>query len=237
MSRSRWFITWSMAIAATIVTATTVPADEGTVLRIQVIGSGGTTEGTCFLIHQERHEQDVVHYFLTSAHLLNPEAVGERRSVSLRLRLFVDQSSVIDTSGSSVLFPGGTQQGLDVAIVKAVSTNTHLIPLHVSLEPPEADEVFVVRGHQGARLTVLTERVRFRSTRLVLGDRTVADVRGLLGAPAIIDGDVFGLLSECSSTRVPIITLLSAARHFLSLGIPRWTPRATSTADVGVRSR
>jgi hypothetical protein len=66
-----------------IVTATAAPADEGTVLRIQVIGSGGTTEGTCFLIHQERHEQDVVHYFLTSAHLLNPEAVGERRSVSL----------------------------------------------------------------------------------------------------------------------------------------------------------
>jgi hypothetical protein len=64
--------------------------------------------------------------------------------------------------------------------------------------PPEADEVFV-RGHQGARLTVLTERVRFRSTRLVLGDRTVADVSGRLGAPAIIDGAVFGLLSECSS--------------------------------------
>jgi hypothetical protein len=237
MSRSGRLITWSTAIAATLATATALPAADGTVLRIQVTGSGGATEGTCFLIHQERHEQDVVHYFLTSAHLLNPEAVGERRSVSLRLRLIVDQSSVIDTSGSRVRFPGGADEGLDVAIVMAVSTNTHLIPIPVSLESPGPDEAFSVRGHQGARLTVLTERVRFRSTRLVLGDRTLADMSGLLGAPAILDGTVFGLVSECSSTRVPTITLLSAARHFLTLGIPGSTPKATSTADIGVRER
>jgi hypothetical protein len=47
------------------------------VLRIRIVGSAATIEGTCFLIHQERRDHDVVHYFLTSANLFNTEALGK----------------------------------------------------------------------------------------------------------------------------------------------------------------
>ena len=68
---------------------------ESAVLRVRVVGSGGTTEGTCFLVHQDRREHDVVHYFLTPAPLLDPEALGERRTASLGIRVLVDDSAVI----------------------------------------------------------------------------------------------------------------------------------------------
>ena len=92
------------------------------------------------------------------------------------------------------------------------------------MEPPQTGQAFVVRGRQGLEWTSLSERVRFRSTRLIVGDRTTENVAGLLGAPAMVDGGAFGLVSECSASRVPVITLLSAARGFLVRAIPGWTP-------------
>lgn len=238
---SKWFARHFLGLAAILVltgvASASPPRDaEGSVLRLQIIGSTGTTEGTCFLVHQERRGHEVVHYFLTSARLLDPAAVGERRTTSLRIRVVLDESTVIEAKGSDVVLPGAVL-GLDVAVVKAVSTNTSLVPLAVSMEAPDSGRVFVVRGYRGSELTILTERVRFRSTRLVIGDRTAADVAGLIGGPAIVEGGVFGLVSECSSSRLPVIALLSAARGFLSRSIPGWAPMASATPAFTLEQR
>jgi hypothetical protein len=86
---------------------------------------------------------------------------------------------------------------------------------------PEAGDAFTVLDSAGGELV---QRVRFRSTRLLIGDRTSAEMARLLGAPALAGGRVFGVVTQCSTSRVPVITLLSAARTFLSREIPGWNP-------------
>jgi hypothetical protein len=211
---------------------------EGAVLRVQIVGRAGTTDGTCFLVHQERREHDVVHYFLTSSHLFDAGALGESRTVSLRIRVIVDGSTVIETGGNNVLFPGGIEEGLGLAIIKAVSTNTRLAPTPVAMDPPDAGGVFVIWRRQGdGSKMVLTERVRFRSTRLVIGDRAAADANGFLGSPAAVEGRVFGVVSEVGSGGAPVIALLSAARGFLTRAIPGWTPTASTTPGFRLEQR
>jgi hypothetical protein len=219
------------------VPVSTVSKTEGAALRIQVVGKGGTTEGTGVLLHQQRREHDVVHYFLTAAHLLNPDALGERSTASLKIRVIVDASTAIEASGANVVFPGGVEQGVDLAIVKATSTNSSLVPVPVSMEAPDPGTVFLVQGYQGSQLTVLTERVRFRSTRLVVGDRTADDVSAFVGAPAMGENGVFGLVSECSSSRVPVITLLAAARGFLTRAVPGWMPTLLDAPAFSLEQR
>jgi len=197
------------------------PPDETAGLRLQVMGSGGTREGTCFLVRKEAHDHDVLYYFLTSARLLEPEGLGEQRTSALRIRIVVDQSHAIETSAQDVLLPGGTEHGVDLAIVKAIAADSGLVPVVVA-EPPAMNQVFIVRGHQGNDLTVITERVASRSARQVIGDRAMASGGELVGAPAMVEGGVFGLVSEGSATQAPAITLLSAARGFLAEGIPGW---------------
>ena len=223
--RSLWSVTVTIAalvgVGPVVGGSTRSGATEPAIVRLQVTGGGGTTEGTAFLIHQARTDQGVVQYFVTAAHLFNPEPLGERRILPLRIRLVTDTSTVASLGGSDVRFPGGTYAGLDIAVLKAMSS-AELRPVTVSAEPPRAGDMFLVKGYQGNRLTTLTERVRARSTRLVIGDRTAADVSGLMGAPAMTDRGVFGLVSECSSTRAPVVTLLEAAGGFLSRVIPGW---------------
>lgn len=228
MSRVSWCAAVGLALAGTLfgpdVTAESSAGDSAAVLRIEVAGTGGTNVGTCVLVHREPQEGDVVYYFLTAARLFDPESVGERRAAVLRVRIVVDATRVIESSGSQAVFPGGIEYGLDLALVRVVSSTTDLVPMPISMTPPDAGQTFVVLGRQDHEVTLLAERVRFRSTRLVIGDRTASDVAGLIGAPAMVDGRVFGLVSECSTSRVPVVTLLSAASGFLSRGIPGWRP-------------
>jgi hypothetical protein len=205
------------------VTSTAPTGNEGAVLPIRVTGSGGTTEGTCFLIHQETREHDVVLYFVTAGHLFSADALGDGRIASLRIRLIIDQTHAIETGGDNVVFPAGAEQGLDLAVVKAACLVATLAPLPMSTHPPRPGDMFTVRRYQADELMFLTERVRFRSSRLVLGDRTAAHMIGLAGAPAVTETGVFGVVSECSSDHAPVIVLLSAASGFLSRAIPGWT--------------
>jgi hypothetical protein len=227
-----------LAAAGSVSASEEAKAGEGAVLRVQIVGSAGTTEGMCFLVHQERREHDVVHYFLTSSHLFDAGSLGESRTVPLRIRVIVDDSTVIETSGNNVSFPGGIEQGLGLAIIKAVSTNTSLAPTPVAMDPPDAGGVFVVWRRQGdGSKAMLTERVRFRSTRLVIGDRAAADANGFLGSPAAVEGGVFGVVSEVGSGGAPVIALLSAARGFLTRAIPGWTPTVSTTPGFRLEQR
>lgn len=70
---------------------------------------------------------------------------------------------------------------------------------------------------------LVTERVRFVTSRSVLGDRSAAHVAGCRGAPALVERGVFGLVSECDPDRVPVVTPLAAARAFITRTIPGLT--------------
>jgi hypothetical protein len=196
----------------------------GAILRLQVAGSGGTAEGTCFLVHQETREAHVVLYFLTAGHLLDPARVGEQRTASLRIRVMAGESGAIETTGRTVVFPGGIEQDLDLAVFSVVTSNAGLTPVPIAEDPPQAGETFVVRGYRAGELSTLTERVRFRSTRIVIGDRTAGEVHEFVGAPAMGERGAFGIVTECSTGRVPVITLLGAARGFLTRALPGWAP-------------
>lgn len=227
MSGGSWLAPCAVLVAlagggGVIATAAAPATQNGAVLHMQVTGRGGLSEGTCFLVHTEQHERGVVYYFLTAAHLLDPDALGEQRAFSLRIQIVTD-SGVIETSGADALFPAGTEQGLDLAVIRAASADGALMPVQLA-GPPDPAQTFVVRGsaQNGRPSSTFAERVRFRSTRLIVGDRTVGDARDMAGAPAMVEGGVFGVVSDCGSNRVPVITLLSAASGFLSRAIPDW---------------
>ena len=213
-----------------------VRRDSG-IVRIHISGRTGTVEGTAFLAHQSEHAQGVVQYFLTAGHLLSPASIGERQTSALRIRFITETGTVVEASGRDARFPGGVNAGLDLAVVPVASDRAHLTPVRLSLNAPNLGDTFLVQGYRRERLTTLTEQVRFRSTRLLIGDRTADDVSGLMGAPAMAAQRVFGLVTECSSTRAPVVTLLDAARSFLSRAIPGWPAAASQTrTDQGSRS-
>jgi hypothetical protein len=193
-----------------------------TVLPLQVSGAGGTVEGTCFLVHQEARDAHVVLYFLTAGHLLDPARVGEQHTASLRIRVQAEGTSVFETTGRGAVFPAGIEQDLDLAVFSIVTSTAGLMPIPVTAAVPEAGQMFVVQGYRTGELSALTEHVRFRSTRVVIGDRTAAEVHGFIGAPAMTDAAAFGVVTECSSGRVPVVTILSAASAFLSRALPGW---------------
>ncbi len=200
----------------------------GTVARLRVQGTKGAVDGTAFLIHVDRDERQAVHYFLTAGPLLDPVPLGDYRTASLRVRITVDDSTVLETTGERALFPGGLESG-ELAVLTAVAADVGLQPMPVSFESPQTGQSFIILDPRGIRLW---ETVRFRSTRLLLGDRTSVDVSGLMGAPALIDGRAIGLVTECSTSRVPVVTLLSSARAFLSRVIQGWQSTSVTVGET-----
>lgn len=233
-----WIALAGMLVYAGVVVASNARSTgDGAVLRMQIIDGDTTTESTCFLVHKEQRQCDVVYYFLTSAHVLDTEATAERGSASRRIRVIIGDAIAIEAGGTDVLFPARAEQGLDLAIVKAVSADRDLAAVPISMELPDPGQVFVIRRFAGNGLPLLAERVRSRSARFVVGDRTAADVSGLVGAPAMVEDGVFGLVSDWDPSRVPVITLLSAARGFLSRAIPGWTSTASATPAFTLEQR
>jgi hypothetical protein len=227
-----------------LLTPGTAAAQAGTgsvdaaVVRLEVTGRGGQVRGSAVVLHQERRGRDIVRYFATAGRLLNPAGVGEEDLRSLKIRFSSNGTSVGEATGSDVVFPSAAEQGVDLAIVKAVSTSEGLMPAFVAVEPPGLGDVFVVWGRQadGARATV-TERVGFRSTRLVIGDRATGEVADLVGAPAVAARGVFGIVSETSAAQVPVVAPFSAARGFLARAIPGWTPSPSPTPEFALEER
>jgi len=205
-------------------TAETRGLAAGSVARLLVSGSTRSIEGSAFLAHAEPQGDASVYYFITAAQLLDTAELGERRVDALSLRFDFANGSTIDATGAQAAFAGSLHPG--VAVIRAVAPELPLAPIPLSFEAPRVGQTFAVHDFRGGRLTA---QVRFRTTRLLLGDRTSTDVSGLIGAPALIEGRAFGFVTECSTTRVPTVALLSASRSFLSRVIPMLS--AVPTAD------
>jgi hypothetical protein len=186
-----------------------------------VSGIAGTAEGAAFLVRNEPVEGGVVQYFVTAAHLFSPAVVGVRSTDSLCVRLASVHGPAIDVTGAHPVFPGGVDAGLDIAVLRITVPSTRLVPVVLSPVDPAIDAVFLIRG-PGDVPAMVVERVRFRSTRLVIGDRGIADTAGLVGAPALSEQGAFGVTNSFGPNGTPIVTLLSAGRDFLNRAVPGW---------------
>ena len=103
------FLLLAVAIHAAAAMASVGFEPQDPVLQMQVLGSGGTVTGTCVLFHTETRDRQVVLHFVTAGHLFNPQALGERQTAALRIRVLDGASNPIETTGRSVKFPGGVE--------------------------------------------------------------------------------------------------------------------------------
>ncbi len=236
----RHLIACAMVLAtASATTASDIePRPEGTVARVEATAGDHTAHGTAFLIHTLREANgETTLYFVTAAHLF-AAAPDLEPSGALRARLFIEGTGVLDVAGDRILLPLGSEVGLDVAILRVPARDPRVVPVRVTIAPPGPGEVFVIVGHHSdGTPTVLTERVRFESTRFVAGDRTAPDVAEFAGAPAFGPGGVFGFVTECGSARVPMVTLLGPAAAFIARQVPGWAAPSSSAQEFQLVQR
>ncbi len=145
------------------------------VLPITVTTDSGDLHGSCVLVQHQAHDDRVTLYFLTSARLFRD---GDGVRLAIR-SITVDQTPI---APRDVILPAATI--VDIAIVTAIVPSTGLAPEPLSFNPPSASESFRIVGSPG-RIEQITERVRFESTLLVVGDADASSLNGCLGAPAL----------------------------------------------------
>ena len=208
------------------------PPADGSVLRLQVVTDAGKTDGTCVLIHREDRGAQSVLYFLTSSRLLR-EPDDERLLRQPNVRLQLDNGRTLDVRRDDIFIPAGAV--VDIAVLRTATASTGIAPRVLNYEPPSIGELFHISGHDrnGAEVAI-AEHVRFRSTLLAVGDHDTSALVGCVGAPAISQRGVFGVVTECDAGRPPVIALISVARSFIDRHLPR-TANPTAPTPPGER--
>jgi hypothetical protein len=201
------------------------PPGTGAARPLELVYESGIFEGTCALVHAEPQDGVVVLYFVTSARLFKT-AQGEPLRPARAIRVTLADGRVVNIQHDGVFLPAGNL--VDVAVLRASAPPPAGTPASLAFDAPEPDDDFVIAGsdRDGAELTV-SERVRFVSTRLVVGDRDASALVGCLGAPAISADGIYGVVSECDANRAPVVTLLSAAYAFIARHVPGLAGRPT----------
>jgi hypothetical protein len=175
--------------------------DGGAVIRLRVPHGASERLGTAVLVDRSPQRDTVTLYFLTSAHLV-------LRNQGVQPVQMSDRWSEID-------------------VLRIVTAHSDASPMAMRFETPNLDEAFSIAGFDGAeRLVTISQRVTVVSPERVVGDRA-AGLVGCVGAPAISEGSVFGIVVDCEAGRPPIVEPLSSARRFLTQKIPTlggWGP-------------
>jgi hypothetical protein len=195
--------------------------DATTVFRVHVTTDDGDADGTSVLIHRDNNGREDVLYFLTSSRLFKTPD-NEREAAIHAVRVLLPDGRALDVDRRDLFVAGGALA--DVALLRVTTMPASLPTRPVSYDAPPIDTVFLIAGfdeHGEAR--TIAERVRFESTLLLVGDRDVSSLNGCVGAPAISQTGVFGVVRECQHGRAPIISLLPEARAFIERTLPRPT--------------
>ena len=205
------------------------PTADGTpiefaVVQVRVMRDANETRGTAVVVHREDNSNAVILYFLTSSRLFrNPD--GEPLSPVSSVRL-LDGERSFNVSPDDVWIPGGNIVG--GAILRVATERSHLVARSIVYDAPSPIDVFLVSGFdQNGAQAAVAEHIRFESTLFAVGDRDASGLLGCVGAPAMLQGGVFGIVSECEANRSPVISLLSMCRSFIEKHVP---PRMTTTA-------
>jgi hypothetical protein len=193
--------------------------------RLEVVYESGTFEGTCALIYAEPSEDAATLYFVTSSRLFKTPH-GQAFLPPRTVRVILANGDVIPVPRGGIVLPMGTL--VDVAILRVTAPTAPLAPTSLNLDTPSAGEPFEVAGYDREGLPAsVPQHVRFRSTRLVVGDRDASGLAGCVGAPALNADGIYGIVSECDANRPPVVTLLSMACALLARTIPGALARTT----------
>jgi hypothetical protein len=207
--------------ATTSLAATEESPADGSVVRLRLVTDAGDVNGTGVVIYRETRGPDVVLSFLTSSRLFRgPD--GEALPRAQPIRVWLDAERMLDVGREDVFIPAGPV--IDAVVFRATTAATTLVARPISYETPTVGGVFLVAGHdRNGAPAMVAERIRFQSTLLAVGDRDASTLFGCLGAPAISQHGVFGLVTECSPGRAPVIALFSMARSFIERRLPQLT--------------
>ena len=204
-------------------------------LRLRVVQDTGTISATCVLVHRDNRADGVVLYFVTAAHLFKLPT-GETLPRARAIDVVIDGAHAIAIDPDDLMLPSGDI--VDIAVLRAVVTHTTLVPLPLRFEQPAPESVFLIAGRDRDGVPVtLAERVRRRASAVVVGDRDASALAGCEGAPAVAEQGVFGIVSECEAGRLPVVTLFSIARNWISQHVPGLSYRPPLTTEFSVFSR
>jgi hypothetical protein len=229
-----------LLLACTLLTPAAAPGEtgdppaEGSAVRLRV-GTDAGVNGTGVLIHRDDRRPEVVLYFLTSSRLFRADD-GEALPRAQPVRVWLDAEHTLDLKREDVFIPAGPV--IDVVVLRATAAATRLVARPISYESPSVGDVFLVAGHDRNGVpTMVAERIRFESTLLAVGDRDASALFGCVGAPAVSQHAVFGLVTECNAGRAPVIALLSMARSFIERHLPQSTSQTSAATQFDVIDR
>ena len=182
-----------------------VTPPHGSVIRLEMPGLGEGVFGTAVLVDRQRQPAGVTLYYLTAERLF-AQVLGKAHA------------DTVDASG--------------IGVLRIFADASDAPPQPMQFEAPLEGDVFVIAGVDHAdHLVTMEQRISSVSARAATGDRGLPDLVGCIGAPAIRDGQVFGIVMECDAIHPPVIELLGVARDFLAGKIPslRGEPGSLST--------
>jgi hypothetical protein len=213
-----WLLYGCAAAAFTLLPtggATAQPAEvTGAVVRVQATSAPpGSGAGAGFVIfHGADGAGSRPIYIATSARLFDPRHGGGAR-------VWLPAGPPIDVPPQDVLVPGHNWS--DMAILRLTTERAAPAAAPVVFDPVESGGLFVIAGIRAdGSIAVAPERAAFVATRTIVGDRPAAHVEGCLGAPALIERGVFGIVSECEPNLAPVVLPLAVARGFMTRTIP-----------------
>lgn len=189
-------------------------SDAPSLVHLSTVHDGVTATGTGVVVGAARAGD--VTWVLTAGALFR-RADGEPAADPVQATL---RGQTVVVTPDRILRPVGDVAGLALLVVHGLPGDTPSSGLDFAA--PSAGGVFVIAGLAGVTRVDVAERVQFVATRIMVGDRALAGLDACLGAPALSERGVLGVVTDCVGGRAPVVTLASTARAFLSRHL--WTP-------------
>ena len=186
------------------------------VVKLRLVRDTAEGQGTAVLIRQDLRGSETVLHFLTSSRLFR-NTQGDERPAARTIEPLLDGQDPLEVARANVLMASGGGC-VDIAVFRVTTAvPTALVPRRVIYDAPHAGGGFLILGFdQAGGSAQVAAQIRFRSTLMAIADRDVSNLRGCVGAPAMVAAEgVFGVVNECQPNRPPVISLLSTARHFI----------------------
>jgi hypothetical protein len=183
-------------------------------MQLRVARGGRQVTATCWLIHRQDGSGGTALYFVTAGHLFRT-ADGDRLPAADSIRVLLASGRIVEVQNRDVTLPGVAV--VDIALLRTtVSDAVRDEPLPVSFTAPAPGTEFRVDGLDAAGGAIASsQRVRIKTSALLLGDREAATLFGCEGAPAMAAHAAFGLVVGCERDHVVVIALLELAEPFL----------------------
>lgn len=198
--------------------------------RVQIARPEAIVYVTAAAIEQRITPQMTTLYLLTAARPFRLP-MGERLRPPHAVVVWLNDVLAVDVDPEDVVLPAATL--LDIAIVRvaldSARTDLRLAPLTCELPAPGATFRVVGSAFDGRPAATVDVGVRFESTALLVGDRDISSMDACVGAPAVSEAGIFGVVSRCERGSVPLVSLLGLAREFMQRAVPGQRSRPTVT--------